>query len=585
MSRLIPILLIFFCLSFLFRNDYSFDQDLGRHIKLGEIIVKTGSVPKVNLFSYTNPDFPFINTHWLFEVIAYTFKQTIGLNWLLYLKIVVILTSVGLTMATVNRKYYPLLLPIGFVFLHVLRERLDLRPEIFSFLFTAITIFILKNFINLKQTSHDRGTFVTKAIFLLPFIQLIWINTHIYFFVGLVIQAIFLISLGYQYLRFHLEGGKLKLMGIIFMLSVGLSFVNPNGLTVFLYPLNVQNNYGYTIVENQTMFLLESIGFSDRNFLFVKISLAIVALSFFVAYKRKPLNLPNLLLPLFAATLALLNVRSFPYLIFIGFPSVMENFGPIRPGSFTKMLTILTAFLLMTESFLYLNGSYYKYSDSPTEVNLSLPESGKGALDFVLTNNLPSLVYNNFDIGSYIIYKGYPKYRVFVDGRPEGYPTNFLQEDYIATQSDFQKFKKQEDRLGFKTIIFSHTDQTPWGKSFLNSLSHDSNWNLVYLDDFMVVYLKKEIASKKGLKTIDLSSIEANYFNFKNHLSYLRIAFFLINSQYISQASPFIDKALEIFPQSPIANKIKAQMLSSGGVLNYSLAQDYLQRSNNFVFW
>lgn len=66
------ILLLAFVFSFLFRTDLSFDQDLGRHLKLGEIITQTWNIPKINLFSYTNPDFPFINTHWLFEVWAYS---------------------------------------------------------------------------------------------------------------------------------------------------------------------------------------------------------------------------------------------------------------------------------------------------------------------------------------------------------------------------------------------------------------------------------------------------------------------------------------------------------------------------------
>src|SRR3989344_2837811 len=188
-------LLILFVFSFLFRTDTSFNQDLGRHIRLGEIIVQTKSVPNTNLFSYTNPNSPFINTHWLFGVIAYFFNQTIGIYWLLILKVLIILLSVWLIIKTIPKQNQALLLPIGFIFLHVLRERLELRPEIFSFLFTALTLYILENFLN--QTSHDRRKFET--IFLLPLIQLIWINTHIYFFVGLMLQVIFIVHLGYNF--------------------------------------------------------------------------------------------------------------------------------------------------------------------------------------------------------------------------------------------------------------------------------------------------------------------------------------------------------------------------------------------------
>lgn len=513
MSKLIPALLLFFTLSFLARNDFSFDQDLGRHIKLGEIIVQTHSIPTTNLFSYTNPDFPFINTHWLFEVLAFFFNQTIGISWLLYLKIIIILFAVWLTI----RQKSALLLPIGFIFLHVLRERIDLRPEIFSFLFTALTLYILR-----KNKS--------RFLVLLPLIQLIWVNMHIYFFVGLILQAIYLVI------------RKEKSLAMVFALSVAVSLINPNGLNGFLYPLNVQKNYGYTIVENQTMNLLESIGFTDRNFLFVKLALALIVLSVIIGFKRKTLNLLNLSLLVFGSGLALLNVRSFPYLFFISLPALLETLGPLKFRGIFISLAFVTTVVLATESYLYLNGSYYKYTNSPNEVNLTLPESGKGALDFVLANNLPGPIYNNFDIGSYIIYRGYPEYKVFVDGRPEAYPKDFFQNVYIPTQSDYQQFKELEKKWGFKTIIFSHTDQTPWGKAFLNSLSKDSNWTLVYLDDFMVVY------SKTG-NPIDLNKLEPNFYQFNNHVSYLKIANFLLNTGYPNQANLFYQKAQSIFPR------------------------------------
>ncbi|MDP3733324.1 MAG: hypothetical protein Q8Q91_02165, partial [Candidatus Daviesbacteria bacterium] len=179
------VLLLIFVFAFLFRTDLSFDQDLGRHLKIGEIILQEGSIPKTNLFSYTNPEFKYVNTHWLFGVMAFIFSQTFGLQALLILKMLVILLSVFLVLKTIPKEKTFFLLPLGFIFLHVLRERLELRPEIFSFLFTASTLYILDRFSKSKS----------KLIFFLPLIQLLWINTHIYFFVGLILQVIFLFHL------------------------------------------------------------------------------------------------------------------------------------------------------------------------------------------------------------------------------------------------------------------------------------------------------------------------------------------------------------------------------------------------------
>lgn len=572
----VKILLLFFVFSFLFRTDHSFDQDLGRHLKLGEIILQTHQIPKTNLFSYTNPDFPFINTHWLFEVWVYWGSHTFGIWGLLLRKVIIILVSVFLILKIIPKEKSALLLLIGFIFLHVLRERVELRPEIFSFLFTTLTLFILNNFSESEQKSNDRYTFVyTKSIFLLPLIQLVWVNTHIYFFVGLTLQAIFLIYMGYQKLRLQTGFVKLKILVSIFILSVLVSLINPNGIAGFLYPLEVTKNYGYTVVENQTMFLLESINFKDVNFLFVKIAMVIVVLSIIASIIRRHLNLKNILLALTGVTLALLNVRSFPYLVFLSLPAVLQNFGEIKRNTLTKILSIIFGLLLILESYLYLNGSYYKYTDNQHGVGLGYIESGKGTLDFVLSHDLPGPIYNNFDIGSYIIYRAYPKYKVFVDGRPEAYPTQFFTGIYIPSQSDYKNFKEIEKLWSFKTIIFSHTDQTPWGRTFLSQVIKDEEWRLVYIDDFMVILTKPEIVDQKQLQVVDLSKLNPAQYNFTNHLSYLRLAVFLINNNN-QNGVLFIQKALQINPDSPYAN----------GVLGNLTGQTvYKEKSKNFFFW
>lgn len=559
------IFLLFFVFSFLFRTDYSFNQDLGRHLKLGEIILKTGAVPNTNLFSYTNPDFPFINTHWLFEVLIYLGQQTIGLQALLTLKVIIFIISVWLILRIIPKENQALLLPAGFIFLHVLRERIDLRPEIFSFLFTASTYYILEKYL--------RGP--TKLIYLLPAVQLIWINTHIYFFVGLILQAIFIIHKVYLNLRSHPTSGKLKMLTITFVLSAVISLANPNGLTGFLYPLNVTNNYGYTIVENQTMFLLESIGFVDPNFLFVKLIFGISALSLVITVIKKRIVIKDILLLGFGTILALMNVRSFPYLVFLSLPAVLANFGQIKFGGVFKVLTFIFGALVILESYFYLNGNYYLFRDDYNQPNLRLIESGKGALDFVMSSDLPGPIYNNFDIGSYIIYRGYPKYKVFVDGRPEGYPKEFFLDIYIPTESDFEKFKDLDKKWGFQTIIFSHTDQTPWGKAFLQSINKDKEFVTVYLDDFIIVLVKKEVADEKQLEVIDVNKLSSSNSKFENPRSYLNLSVFALNTNNPEAALNFTTSALTLFPGSPIANSLYLSLTGKQFSLFYSAANKF----------
>ena len=189
-------------------------------------------------------------------------------------------------------------------------------------------------------------------------------------------------------------------------------------------------------------------------------------------------------------------------------------------------------------------------------MGLGFEENVKGAMDFVLANGLPKPIYNNFDIGSYVFYRGYPKYKVFVDGRPEAYPAQFFTGVYIPSQSDYKNFKEVEEIYQFKTIIFSHTDQTPWGRNFLQNVVKDSEWKAVYVDDFMIVLTSLARPGLARLVPIDLSKLNPSSYRFDNHMSYLRLGLFLASTGNNEAAGQFIKKTLQFFPDSPIANSL-----------------------------
>src|SRR3989339_1432694 len=79
--------LFIFIGSLMIHGFYTINQDIGRHIKTGEMIWQTKAVPKTNLFSFTVPDHPFINHHWFSEVIFYFLNLMIGLKGLIVFKV------------------------------------------------------------------------------------------------------------------------------------------------------------------------------------------------------------------------------------------------------------------------------------------------------------------------------------------------------------------------------------------------------------------------------------------------------------------------------------------------------------------
>ncbi|MDP2585415.1 MAG: hypothetical protein Q8P29_00885, partial [Candidatus Levybacteria bacterium] len=155
---------------------------------------------------------------------------------------------------------------------------------------------------------------------------------------------------------------------------------------------------------------------------------------------------------------------------------------------------------------------------------------------FFLKNNLKGPIFNNFDIGSYLTYRLYPKEKVFIDGRPEAYPASFFQEAYLPMQTDEKKFELVDKKYGFKTIFFSHTDQTPWAEIFLKQITKNDNWRMIYLDDFTVIYTRD-----KNIKPI----IKTDYSDLK---SLIQLAHFFQNKNFDDQEIRIYQKILDIDP-------------------------------------
>ena len=145
--RVISLVLLFvFFASFLIHPLYSINQDIGRHLKSGEIIWQTKSVYKTNLFSFTEPDHSFINHHWLSEVVFFGLNNAIGLKGLILLKAMILLLSLWLLfLAVKNKAEYWIFLISAMTGIVVWTERTDVRPEIFSYLFLAFFIFSIFN--------------------------------------------------------------------------------------------------------------------------------------------------------------------------------------------------------------------------------------------------------------------------------------------------------------------------------------------------------------------------------------------------------------------------------------------------------
>ncbi len=460
----------------------AYNQDLGRHLITGQLILKTFSVPTTNLFSYTYPNFPFINHHWGSEIIFYLTKILSGDLGLFTLSLLVIGTACTVIFLYCAKR--TTILPLVFLallYLRILFERTDLRPELFSFLILSLMITILYTF---------RQNF-TRVIFLLIPLQLLWTNLHIYFPIGILVTLLFVIDEVITN-RKKLLTSHTKTLLFVFIAMGGVTLLNPHFLEGALYPLKVFQNYGYTIEENQTPFFLQSLGYSKPTFLYLEISIILLFTSLFLSWKKA--SIVDWLLSIVFTLIALSAVRNFPLFVFATFiPGSLAFSRATEP--IQKWVKNKPPIYLITICFLLIGFFVWQLRTSLTltPIGYNVDEQGKKALDFVIDNNIKGPIFNNFDIGSYIEYRLYPNQKVFIDGRPEAYPASFIQDTYIKIQQDPTLFNKVTEKYHLNSIIFSHTDQTPWGEQFLKDISTNPNWTPVYLDSTMLILVRKSL--------------------------------------------------------------------------------------------
>jgi hypothetical protein len=493
-SKFLIVLLPFLYLSaFLFQVDKSLTQDLGRHLKLGEIITSCWCVPTTNLFSFTQPNQPFINHHWLSEVVFYGLYQLGAIEAILVFKMFIITAAVGFVYRLAVRKgsiFWTTLLSIPAIF--IFSERFDARPEIFSFLFLGIFLYVLYDF-------KDNG--YSKKIWILPLIELLWVNSHIYFIVGVILTGILVFDQLWE------KRAKVdrKLLLIAFLTGL-VTLFNPNHIYGALLPLTVLNEYGYSIVENQSPLFLNTI-LPNIRIVYFELMVLVLFLSVLLTIKKQ--SLFTIFSSLFVIILGFQQVRNFPLFLLTTLPVLSFSLFELEKSFFKRaeisIQHVVKGVLICVVGLFYIV-TYFQHLSSPL-FGFWYIDMGKKGVDFLQTNEIKGPIFNNFNIGSYLLFRLYPQERVFVDGRPEAYSVAFFDE-YKKMQEDQIFFQEQTKRYNLNTVFFTHGDITPWAQTFLQFLIASPDWSVVYTDEYVLIAVRNtkdnEAIIKKYKKTLQV---------------------------------------------------------------------------------
>jgi len=402
--------------------------DIGRHIVNGRIFLESDSATRTalwqsNFYSYTMPQASFVNHHWGSGVIFYLIYKLSGFAGLSIFYWLISLATILLFFNLAKRfsNFYTALV-VGLCLTPLLVYRVEVRPEVWSYFLSGV-------FFNL--------IYYRKYLWSLSLLMLIWINLHIGFVFGFLILGAWLLEELVKYWR--KQGSEWRRVASILAGSLVASLVNPFGYKLLIYPLQIFSNYGYRVVENQSVMFLEGIDFTNNmHFGLFKLALALVVVGAGVLIYKRALPLHLALSGVVVGVMALFGIRNFE--IFGLFASIIISstlacifFSKIQADTRALLLIVLSAGAIISQftNFLF---AYQNWG-------VGLQSGQLGSAQFFAEHKLVGPIFNNYDIGGYLIFNLYPQERVYVDNRPEAYSEKFFSTQYREPQESEEAWR------------------------------------------------------------------------------------------------------------------------------------------------
>ncbi|MFH1523234.1 MAG: hypothetical protein ABIE43_05465 [Patescibacteria group bacterium] len=573
--------------------------DLGRHIKNGQMVWQDKNVLYNNLYSFTEPDFSFVNHHWFSGVIFYWLYLLGGFNILTVFSVIITLLTVSLSFYHAHKKSNFLIVSILILpAILLLSQRTDIRPEIFSYFFLVLTFYLIDKF----RKNHNYN----NLIWLIP-IFLVWVNLHIYFFLGLFLITLLLFE---QIIKYLIKKGtlaSLKKLLYITIASFLISLVNPHFLKGLIYPFNILKKYGYEIVENKSPLYLENL-MINYNITIFKVMVSVLIISYlikfifiFEKYKSLPgffsnINIFYLGITVFFTFSAFFAIRNLPLFALMTLPIIASNFYSIKLVKKIKFNSSFKLVGIAIISIIYISINWWLILDLKSEgkylinsFGLGLTRGTESSFNFYTNKNLSGPIFNNYDLGSALSFWLYPEEKIFVDNRPEAYSVEFFQTIYKPMQQDDEKWNEFSEKYNINLIYFSHTDGTPWAKNFISKRLNDENWPLIYFDYYVVIAIKNNEKNQLLIKQygFDEKKFIARFEELKNlaiDSSITGVNRTLINLADLAIAYGKKDKANEIYDYIIAKQPNNGQVLALKGYF-YSSSQKRSEIIKSFIYF
>lgn len=351
------------------------------------------------------------------------------------------------------------------------------RPQMFSFLFTCVYLYILYLY-KWKGKNY---------VWTLPILMLIWANLHAGWSIGFILMGAFIVGESLNRLfratsEPPLQWSQIRLLVFMAIISIFVLVINPNGLNTLLVPFET---VGIDFLKEEIL-EWQSPNFHSPFFWFVLIQIWLIL--FAVWSSRKGLDWTDFFLvigTIFMTMYARRNVSVFavataPVICLHLAYALRQKGWNIRPQRIVKpTFAYVNLFLIIVISLGVV--AYIAQELDPQEVrDLLVQVAPVEAMEYIKENPIPQNLFNSYNWGGYLILD-LPEYPVFVDGRTDLYVDFLL--DYRAAALGRSVWRKLFDDYDIHSVLIET------GSGLADALRQEEDWRIAYEDQLAILFV------------------------------------------------------------------------------------------------
>jgi hypothetical protein len=461
------------------------DADTGWHIRAGEFILDTFSVPKEDIFSFITPPSYWVNHSWLSEVIMAFVHQSLGLTGVVIFFGLLISLSYWILFRLMQKERGNIFLAVFIILLTIASSILHwlARPHIFSLLLFVISYYYLEQF----QSRH------IQILYFFPLLMLFWVNLHGGFISGFILISVYLTGNLVKFVLSRDEAKKLyrqktKVLTLTLLTCLFVSLINPYGLEVMLYPLKLifQKSIIDHIAEFQSPNFHHLVLLPSKYFLLLMILV--------IGTLKKNVDVIEILLVILFANMALFSQRFILLFCIVAAPIFVRNAQWVFNQTKSRFVDLfqkksddiylidasgggyiwLAVGILILTLAVATNRIEHKFDESRKPVE---------AVNFLKKASLKGNMFNDDEFGDYIIYSAYPQYKVFIDGRVDTYGIDQFK-DYLTMVYFKPGWEKIIEKYKINWMILN-------SDSILSRyLMERKDWRLIYSDRVANIFVR-----------------------------------------------------------------------------------------------